>query len=127
MKEKDWDTHINLLAWLYILGNGILLVIGFLSLIFFTGIGVATGDPTAMPILTVVGGVGALFFAVLAIPGLAAGYGLLVRAPWARVLTLVVAFLNMFNIPLGTAVGIYSFWVLLQSDIVDYFEPLKTA
>ena len=127
MKERDWETHIDLLAWLYILGSSILLVLGFLGLVFLAGIGVATGDPTAMPILTIVGSVGALFYTVLAVPGLVAGFGLLKRKSWARVLTLVVGFFNLLSFPLGTAVGIYSFWVLLQTDIEDYFSPLKAA
>ena len=127
MKERNWNTHIDLLAWIYILANGILLVLGFLTLMFMAGIGVATGDPTAMPILTVVGSIGALFFTALAIPGLATGYGLLKRTSWARILALVVGFLELFNIPVGTAIGIYTFLILLQPEIDDYFGTPKTV
>src|SRR5215469_7451396 len=35
------------------------------------------------------------------------------RKPWARVLGLVVAFLALLRFPLGTALGIYTIWVLL--------------
>jgi predicted nucleic acid-binding Zn ribbon protein len=50
--------------------------------------------------------------------GFFAGWGLLRREPWARILALIVGFLALLNLPLGTALGIYTLWVLLpaQSD-----------
>jgi hypothetical protein len=73
---------------------------------------------------------GTLGFIVLAkaAAGFLAGWGLLQREPWARMLTIVLAFLALFNIPFGTAVGIYSLWVLLpaQSD-AEYQEQVRTA
>ncbi|MGB8887282.1 MAG: zinc ribbon domain-containing protein [Candidatus Korobacteraceae bacterium] len=47
--------------------------------------------------------------------GFLAGWGLLRREPWARMLTIVLSFLALFHIPLGTALGIYSLWVLLPA------------
>ena len=65
---------------------------------------------------------------VKAAAGFIAGWGLLQREPWARMLTIVLAFLALFNIPFGTALGIYSLWVLLpaQSD-AEYQEQVRTA
>jgi hypothetical protein len=85
-----------------------------------TGIGVATGEAEAMTVLGVVGtAVGLL--TVLAIPGLLAGYGLLSRKPWARILALVVGILGLVNFPIGTAIGLYTFWVLTQETATEYF------
>ena len=55
---------------------------------------------------------------VKAAAGFFAGWGLLHRESWARILGLIVAFLTLLNIPVGTALGIYTLWVLLpaQSD-----------
>jgi zinc-ribbon domain len=44
---------------------------------------------------------------------LIAGYGLLQRRPWGRVLAIVVAVLTLFKVPFGTALGIYTLWVLV--------------
>lgn len=65
---------------------------------------------------------------VKAAAGFLAGWGLLQREPWARVLTIILAFFALFNIPFGTALGIYSLWVLLpaQSD-AEYQEQVRTA
>lgn len=42
-----------------------------------------------------------------------AAWGLLHYAEWARMLTIVFAFLRMLDFPLGTALGIYTIWVLM--------------
>lgn len=125
MKQADLQTHITVLGWLHILGNALFLVIGIMGFVFLAGIGVISGELEAARILSFVGTVGALFFTLLALPGLVAGYSLLTRKPWARVLALVVGFLSLVNFPVGTAIGIYTFWVLFQPEAADYFTPQK--
>lgn len=64
------------------------------------------------PLLTVVG----IFVLVKGAAGFLAGWGLLQKQSWARILTLVLGFISLFNIPFGTALGIYTLWVLLPSE-----------
>lgn len=52
---------------------------------------------------------------IKAAAGFLAGWGLLNREPWARMLTIVLSFISLFNVPLGTALGIYGLWVLLPA------------
>jgi hypothetical protein len=40
------------------------------------------------------------------------GFSLLTRKPWGRVLGIVVGVLVLIKIPVGTALGIYTLWVL---------------
>ena len=40
------------------------------------------------------------------------GWALLSRQPWARVAAIVLAILELIKIPFGTALGIYTLWVL---------------
>jgi hypothetical protein len=40
------------------------------------------------------------------------GYALLTRRPWGRVLAIIVAVLSLIKMPFGTALGIYTLWVL---------------
>jgi len=61
-------------------------------------------------------GVIALIVAAKAALGFATGWGLLQREPWARMLTIVLAFLALFHVPFGTAVGVYTLWVLLPAE-----------
>jgi len=60
--------------------------------------------------------------------GFVVGWGLLQREPWARILTIILAFLALFNIPFGTALGIYTLWVLLPAESdVEYEEEVRSV
>ena len=45
--------------------------------------------------------------------GLVAAWGLLERAPWARMFTIILGAVSLIEVPLGTVLGIYTLWVLL--------------
>lgn len=53
--------------------------------------------------------VATVFTAALA---LIAGYGLLNRRPWGRIVAIIAAILMLIKVPFGTALGIYTLWVL---------------
>ena len=40
------------------------------------------------------------------------GYALLTRQPWGRIFAIVFGILALIHLPLGTALGIYTLWVL---------------
>ena len=46
--------------------------------------------------------------------GIVAGVGILQRADWSRMLALIVGCISLINAPFGTALGIYTLWVLLS-------------
>jgi uncharacterized membrane protein (DUF2068 family) len=48
--------------------------------------------------------------------GIIAGWGLLDRQPWARIPAIVVGILTLFHPLIGTALGVYTLWVLMPSD-----------
>jgi len=56
--------------------------------------------------------------------GFMAGWGLLQREPWARILTLVLGFISLFNVPFGTAVGVYTLWVLLPQQSQEEYDAM---
>jgi hypothetical protein len=64
------------------------------------------------PVLAAFGGLTGL----LAILGIVAGIALLSYRASARVFLLVLAFLSLLSIPFGTALGIYTIWVLLPGE-----------
>ena len=64
---------------------------------------------------------------VLAIFGvlhLVLAWGLFEREPWARFLGLVLGFLALLRFPLGTALGIYTLWVLLPETSGKEYDRL---
>ena len=64
---------------------------------------------------------------VKAAAGFIAGWGLLQREEWARTVALVVGFLALLNVPIGTALGIYTLWVLLPRQSDDEYKSLAQA
>jgi zinc-ribbon domain len=51
-------------------------------------------------------------------------WGLFEREPWARMLGLVIGFLALLRFPLGTALGIYTLWVLLPESSGTEYDRL---
>jgi hypothetical protein len=126
LSEKDLHTHVQIVAWLNIVASSLFLLLGICGFVFFWGLGIFaaadSGDAVVLPILGLIGTVGLVFFAVLALPGLLAGYGLLKRKKWGQILGIVDGLLNLFNIPVGTAIGGYTLFVLFQNSANDYFD-----
>ena len=54
----------------------------------------------------------AFYTVVMAALAVLVGYSLLTRRPWGRTLAVVVGVLTLFKPLLGTALGIYTLWVL---------------
>jgi hypothetical protein len=127
MNARDMHQHVTTLGWLYVIGHALFLAIGAFLFLLLTGIGLAVNDPEARLVLPIVGtAVGSLLI-LLGLPGLIAGYGLLTAKPWARVLALVIGILNLVNVPIGTIIGVYACWVLLQQPTREYFEQHGVA
>ena len=121
MEERQLEQHVKILGWLHIAGSALFVVIALFVFVLLGGIGAASGDPEAAPILSLIGVLVCGFLFLLAVPGLAAGYGLLQRQNWGRILAIIVGALNLMNFPLGTALAVYTFWVLFQESATSYF------
>ena len=112
------EKHLQLVAALQIGLSAIGILIGGFLFIAIVGGGLISRDAEAITITSIVGSVLAGFFMVLSVPGIIGGIGLFKRKSWARILVLIISCLDLFNIPFGTAVGIYSIWVLIQDETV---------
>lgn len=117
------NQHVTILAILYIICGAILLLIGGGLFLIIAGAGAISGDPQAAAITGIVGVALGGFFLVLSVPSIIAGVGLLGMRAWARILTLILGALQVLNFPFGTALGIYTFWVLLNDQAVAAFTP----
>ena len=70
--------------------------------------------------------IGVCFLAAAAV-GVATGWGLLKRRSWARMLAIVFACFNLLELPIGTALGIYTLWVLLPAKSEEEYRQLATT
>ena len=119
----DKQRHVRLLAWLYLIMSGLVLLSALCGFLSVGGALIFSGDFGAMiasPIVAILAG---LAVALFAIPGYLAGKGLLDGKSWARVLTMILGVLSFFHFPLGTALCLYTFWVLWGKEIDSHFEP----
>jgi hypothetical protein len=119
------DQHVKILGWshvLYGLAGG---VISLFLLVFLGGFGhiFEWGDhmgglgPVAVGYVT--------WHLLMAVPEAAVGAGLLKLREGARFGGIILSAMNLVNIPVGSALGVYGLWVLLSPETEPLFrDPL---
>ena len=125
-------THVKILAWFNVVLGALGVLAGF---VLFSGAMAVSemfryaveeaGMPAELLQLLVVIVTGVIL--VMSLPCLILGYGLMNLRPWARVLGIVLAALNLLNVPIGTAVSLYAFWVLLKPETEALFKVAPAA
>jgi hypothetical protein len=128
--------NLNILAGFWI-AAGLLRLLAFGGLLMFRGLFLNSGWDWMgtggwpfsgafgiKPFL--IGGLisGGAILALFAAAYLVFAWGLLERQPWARMLGIVLAFLALLKIPFGTALGIYTLWVLLPESSRREYDAL---
>jgi hypothetical protein len=116
------NKHVTILGILFLVFHGLALVAAILIFGLMSGVGLLTGEVQAGGIMMIIGTVIAAIMAVMAIPGLIGGYGLLRRRKWARILVSILGFISIFEPPFGTVLGVYALWVLLHRETIPLFE-----
>ena len=116
------STHVKIIGWLHIVFGLLGLMTAFA--LFGGGMlgGAFAGSVKGMIGMGLLGTFAGVIVAVLAIPGLIAGYGLLKYYDWARIVMIVIAVLELIRFPLGTVLGIYTLWALLSTEGAALFK-----
>ncbi len=130
------QTHVKVLGVIYLaVGGCMLLGALFLALTMggVAGIVGATAEPEeaaiAIPVLGIAGTALAAVLFVFSLPSLITGYGLFNYKPWARIVGIVLSAISLINIPIGTVIGAYGLWVLLNKETERLFSnvPVVTS
>ena len=121
--KKNMRQHVSFVGALHI-GFGLLGVAGALAVFFgFQFLfQLVEDEPIAQNILSIIGNTIGLILLFVSTLGVIGGIGLFSYRPWARILVMIVSALNCLNVPVGTAKGIYSLWVLMQPETIELFE-----
>lgn len=117
------ETHIKALAVLFVIFGilGLLTAAGF----FLLGAGAAATilsqeqGPDAQVGAAWAGGCMSFIAAlvgILSIPSVINGWGLWNHKSWSRVLTMIIAVLNLPGFPVGTALGVYALVIMLNDE-----------
>ncbi len=109
------NTKLQLAAIFNLVSGALHLLAGlciFLLLTLAGSVAVFGGHAGAASMIAMVIVVVAGYFIVLSLPAMLGGWGLLAGKQWARPLLMVVSLFNLFSVPVGTAIGAYTFWAL---------------
>ncbi len=134
------EKHIQLVGILNIVYRSVAFLGGILLLILAAGfwqffdylVGVGAIRLHEIPmelinlvpiVLTCVG----ILVILLSVLGILAGAAVLKRREWGRILLLVISFFTLIRVPLGTALGVYSIWVLLNDGTIRAFNPAPSS
>jgi len=122
-KNRNMKQHVTFVSALHI-GFGLLGLAGALAIFFgFQFLFEFVEDePIAQDVLSFIANSVALILVFFSSLGIIGGAGLFSYRPWARVLVIIVSALNCLNVPVGTAKGIYSIWVLMQPETIELFD-----
>ena len=115
------DSHVKALGWLWIITGVFSLGSAICAGFGIGGSGFISDDQTSFVTTSIVGVIcgGSLLFG--GILDLIAAYGLFNFKSWARILAIILGILNLFLFPIGTALGIYTLWVLIHRDVEPVF------
>ncbi len=125
------QEHVRLLAILWFamsalntIGGVVLIVLAHTLFLHLHDMGAPEALTAFLhPLLTVIG----IFIVAKAGAGFLAGWGLIQREPWARILTLILGFLALIQVPFGTVLGVYMLWVLLPADSEHEYKKYQSA
>ena len=124
-----FDRHVHILGILWIIAGALFLIPAFILVIVSNFVRFAIpaaetlGRFVAPLVLSVIGG--SLF--IVAACGILLGWGLLRLQPWARMAAIVVGIVALLHPPFGTALGIYTLWVLLTDQRGVEYDRLAHA
>jgi len=123
------EKHITIVAALQIGWSILGLVLGLFLLILLGTLGAISGEEEALVILPLIGLLLGGTLIILSALGILGGFGLLKYRNWARMLILVLSALDLLNFPLGTALAVYTIWVLVQGETARLFgqQPVQAV
>ena len=124
-------SHVSLLALLQLTWGGMGLLLGAALLLLGAGAAAIARQPEADPLTA---GATAVLFVLFAVAVAASGYAsvwagraLQRYRPTGRTGALLLALMNLFVLPFGTALAIYTFWVLLHNEVRALFESAASV
>jgi hypothetical protein len=122
------EHHLRTLGSLWMVIGGLFLIPALGLMVFGRGAHLVIHGrehlPAFFPLFFSIAG-GSLL--ILAAGGVCVGLGLMQHAPWARTAAIIVGVLALFHPPLGTALGIYTLWVLLADEHGEEYRYLARS
>ena len=126
--QSRLERHLRTLAILWMITGGLFVVPAVGFMVFGRSVQFMVHEqqpwPEVFQLLVFLAGSTLL---ILAAGGVCVGLGLMQKALWARTAAIVLGVLALFHPPLGTALGVYSLWVLVGDEGGDQYRYLAQA
>jgi hypothetical protein len=127
--QSRLDRHLHTLSVLWMAIGGLFLIPSVILMLLGSTFHIVIHDREPFgaafgPLLLYVIG-GSLL--ILGTGGVCVGLGLMQRRPWARAAALILGVLAIFHPPFGTALGIYTLWVLLADEHGNEYRYLTRS
>jgi hypothetical protein len=120
MDGQTLDTHKKILGIIYIITAAFALLVAvfiraFIAIIFDFALEEGEMEPRVRDfVMSIISFVPALIILFSVIPTAIAGIGLLSRASWAPIFSLIIGCLKLISFPIGTIIGIYAIWIFAE-------------
>ncbi len=125
--HKETGQSTVLLGWIYIVANVLLLLAGAVVFFLLFGLGYASCEWESFIILSGLGLFLGVLIILLAFVGILAGCGLIRGCAWGRTLGIIVAVLARICFPIGTLIGIFALFLLLQDKACGCYRRVETC
>jgi hypothetical protein len=117
------NVKIKILGWIHTALGGIGLIAG---LALCAGLWFSPDDKSTEALLYV-GPLFSIMAVFMLLPALIGGIGLLRLRPWARILIIIISALEVLSFPIGTVLGGFGLWVLLDGEVKAAFAGSPTG
>lgn len=111
-----------MLGALHIAWSALLLVGAGAALIVLLFGGIASEDEHVMILLGAIGIMVSSLLFVFSAAGIISAIGLFKQHRWSRYALMILGAIWMIKIPVGTALGIYTFYVLTRDEVVELMD-----
>jgi uncharacterized membrane protein (DUF2068 family) len=100
-----------------------MLLIGALVILIAPAIAAADQDENLGIAIVAIATVASSLMFIFAVAGIIGAIGILKQRRWARYVLLVLGAIWAIKAPVGTALGVYTFYVLTRDEIVNVLQP----
>jgi len=126
--QSRLERHLHIVGILWIALSALFAIPAAVLLILGTSAHIILHSQEFLPgFLPLLLSIAAGTLLILAVGGICVGVGLMHHRPWARVAAIILSVLALFHPPFGTALGIYTLWVLLADENGSEYQYLARS
>ncbi|MEE8155249.1 MAG: hypothetical protein V3T53_09895 [Phycisphaerales bacterium] len=121
------EKHVSNVGVLFVFFGGQGVFVSAIVLLMISTGASLSGDEAVAATMNRIGLVTVVPFLIIESLKIVAGIALLQQRPGARIPVLILSFLSLLAIPIGTAYGFYAIWVLMKDDTVRLLAKAADA